>query len=81
MFDDNFFAKVQYTSGPLDPGPLPGFGQIHQLNQGEDYPHHINLCPTPLWILRPSYNPAHKKVKCFAQKCKKIENTRCGNTD
>ena len=23
MFDDNLFAKVQYTSGPLGPGPLP----------------------------------------------------------
>ena len=28
LFDDNYFAKVQYTSGMLVPGPLPGFGQI-----------------------------------------------------
>ena len=35
MFDDNYIAKVQYTSGPLDPGPLPRFGLIHQLNKGK----------------------------------------------
>ena len=81
MFDDNLFAKVQYISGPLGPGPLPppDLGIYINSISGKIIPTTIILAP--LWILRPSYGPAPKKVKCFAQKCTKIENTRCGNTD